>query len=186
MLIADASVSLPCSCSDAWNKLDFFIVVVSYANIIATYVFPNRVDLTFLLTLRLLRLLRPLRAVRRFPGMRIVVEAVLSCAVPAFNVFLALVLMALIFGILGVSIFGGRFGYCNEASFPPGAPLSGCTGGVFFNTTDLAVCGATSCERRWMKADLKAHERMKETLNIVAVARSVFCITRHRRLLVGK
>jgi len=140
--------------SDPWNKLDFFIVAVSYVNIVATYMFPGATDLAFLLTLRLLRLLRPLRAVRRFPGMRIVVQAVLSCAVPAFNVFLALVLMALVFGILGVSIFGGKFGYCNDPAFTPGAPLINCTGGVYFNTTDLSVCSATTCERKWVKADL--------------------------------
>ncbi|EDQ91804.1 uncharacterized protein MONBRDRAFT_22969 [Monosiga brevicollis MX1] len=93
-----------------WNRLDFFITLVSLIDLISA-----GADLTALRSLRTLRALRPLRAISRWEGMRVVVNALLS-AIPAIaNVLLVCALFWLIFAIVGVQFFGARFGRCVDA-----------------------------------------------------------------------
>ncbi|RXN21148.1 sodium channel type 4 subunit alpha B [Labeo rohita] len=63
-------------------------------------------------SLRTLRALRPLRALSRFEGMRVVVNALVGAIPSIFNVLLVCLIFWLIFSIMGVNLFAGKFSYC--------------------------------------------------------------------------
>lgn len=90
---------------DPWNVLDFLIVVVSVLDITLS-------DIAFLKAFRVLRALRPLRSVRRFESMLVVVETLFRTIPAIFNVLMVSVLFHLVFGILGVNFFSGKFYWC--------------------------------------------------------------------------
>ncbi|NXC01608.1 SCN5A protein, partial [Orthonyx spaldingii] len=94
--------------TSAWCWLDFVIVDVSSAFAVSTQ------DCTFghMKSLRTLRALRPLRALSRFEGMRVVVNALLGAIPSIMNVLLVCLIFWLIFSIMGVNLFAGKFGKC--------------------------------------------------------------------------
>ncbi|XP_078349240.1 sodium channel protein 1 brain-like [Oculina patagonica] len=99
--------------SSAWNCLDAFIVSISLA-----VVFENK-NLSVFRSLRTLRALRPLRAISRLEGMKVVVNA-LFAAIPGIgNVLLVSLLFWLIFSILGVHLFAGKFFKCVDSENEP-------------------------------------------------------------------
>ncbi|KAJ8304693.1 hypothetical protein KUTeg_018276 [Tegillarca granosa] len=98
--------------TNVWSLLDFFIVVISWASIIADA--AGAADISAFRALRTLRALRPLRAISRWQGMKIVVNA-LMFAIPAIvNVLLVCLLFWLIFSIMGVQFFSGKFFWCQD------------------------------------------------------------------------
>ena len=118
--------------TNAWCILDFFIVCISWlsqtfgsGDLIsinsAEYVHLSAAEkiaanqssnFASLRVLRTLRAMRPLRALSRCQSMRVVVDALLK-AIPAIgNVFLVCMIFWLIFSILGVNLFAGKFGRC--------------------------------------------------------------------------
>ncbi|KAG9476511.1 hypothetical protein GDO78_003188 [Eleutherodactylus coqui] len=138
--------------TNAWCWLDFFIVGISVACLIATLGNGQgqvgsvkslrtlralrplralsrfegmRVSLISLIatalgfsefgpikSLRTLRALRPLRALSRFEGMRVVVNALIGAIPSIMNVLLVCLIFWLIFSIMGVNLFAGKFGKC--------------------------------------------------------------------------
>ncbi|KAM6281337.1 sodium channel protein type 5 subunit alpha-like [Porphyrio hochstetteri] len=91
--------------TNAWCWLDFFIVDVSLINLLGSSSGPMK-------SLRTLRALRPLRALSRFEGMRVVVNALVGAIPSIMNVLLVCLIFWLIFSIMGVNLFAGKFGKC--------------------------------------------------------------------------
>uniref|UniRef100_H2LDQ9 Sodium channel protein n=1 Tax=Oryzias latipes TaxID=8090 RepID=H2LDQ9_ORYLA len=85
-----------------WCWLDFFIVDVSSGVSICL--------------LRTFRALRPLRAASRFAGIRVVVNALIGAIPSIMNVLLVCLIFWLIFSIMGVNLFAGKFGRCVSRS----------------------------------------------------------------------
>ncbi|XP_027414591.1 sodium channel protein type 9 subunit alpha isoform X4 [Bos indicus x Bos taurus] len=79
-------------------------------------------DLGPIKSLRTLRALRPLRALSRFEGMRVVVNALIGAIPSIMNVLLVCLIFWLIFSIMGVNLFAGKFYECinttNGLRFP--------------------------------------------------------------------
>ncbi|XP_029005832.1 sodium channel, voltage gated, type VIII, alpha subunit b isoform X4 [Betta splendens] len=101
--------------TNAWCWLDFFIVDVSIVSLIANALGFS--DLGPIKSLRTLRALRPLRALSRFEGMRVVVNALVGAIPSIMNVLLVCLIFWLIFSIMGVNLFAGKYYYCfNETS----------------------------------------------------------------------
>uniref|UniRef100_A0A672IVL7 Sodium channel protein n=1 Tax=Salarias fasciatus TaxID=181472 RepID=A0A672IVL7_SALFA len=101
--------------TNAWCWLDFFIVDVSIVSLIANALGFS--DLGPIKSLRTLRALRPLRALSRFEGMRVVVNALVGAIPSIMNVLLVCLIFWLIFSIMGVNLFAGKYGYCfNQTS----------------------------------------------------------------------
>uniref|UniRef100_H2ZPU5 Sodium channel protein n=1 Tax=Ciona savignyi TaxID=51511 RepID=H2ZPU5_CIOSA len=96
--------------TNPWCCLDFFIVIVSWLKFLIQNL--SRSDFSALRALRTFRALRPLRALSRFQGMKIVVDALVRAVPSITQVFVICMIFWLIFSILGVNIFGGRFGRC--------------------------------------------------------------------------
>ncbi|XP_030614766.1 sodium channel, voltage-gated, type I-like, alpha isoform X2 [Archocentrus centrarchus] len=108
--------------TNAWCWLDFLIVDVSLVSLVANALGAN--DLGAIKSLRTLRALRPLRALSRFEGMRVVVNALLGAIPSIFNVLLVCLIFWLIFSIMGVNFFAGKFYYCVNATTMEPFPAS--------------------------------------------------------------
>ena len=96
---------------EGWNCLDCFIVVTSIVSLITEATGTSGAS-SPLYVLRTLRALRPLRAVRRWEGMKLVVNALIESIPGIGNVMMICLIFWLIFSILGVQLFGGRFARC--------------------------------------------------------------------------
>ncbi|KAH9489938.1 hypothetical protein Btru_038304 [Bulinus truncatus] len=93
-----------------WTILDFFIVFTSMLSLIGDQIGLENVDA--FRSLRTLRSLRPLRAISRWQGMKIVVNALMNAIPAIINVFLVCMVFWLIFSIMGVQFFKGKFFKC--------------------------------------------------------------------------
>ncbi|XP_062354547.1 sodium channel protein type 2 subunit alpha-like isoform X16 [Cinclus cinclus] len=107
--------------TNAWCWLDFLIVDVSLVSLVATALGFS--EFGAIKSLRTLRALRPLRALSRFEGMRVVVNALTGAIPSIMNVLLVCLTFWLIFSIMGVNLFAGKFYYCvnttNDEMFTP-------------------------------------------------------------------
>ncbi|XP_072348668.1 LOW QUALITY PROTEIN: voltage-dependent T-type calcium channel subunit alpha-1I [Scyliorhinus torazame] len=97
----------------SWNILDGFLVFVSLIDIVVSVASAGGAKILGILrVLRLLRTLRPLRVISRAPGLKLVVETLISSLKPIGNIVLICCAFFIIFGILGVQLFKGKFYYC--------------------------------------------------------------------------
>jgi len=106
-LIHSKNKKYPAYLRSGWNVLDFVVVLISLVSLAGA-------GLTLLKTLRALR---PLRLISRYEDLKQCVDTLMQ-SIPAMSVLMTVAgLFFIIFGILGVELFGGRFGYCLD----PGA-----------------------------------------------------------------
>ncbi|XP_074485718.1 voltage-dependent T-type calcium channel subunit alpha-1H-like [Sebastes fasciatus] len=98
----------------SWNILDGLLVFVSLVDILVSIASAggNRI-LGILRVLRLLRTLRPLRVISRAPGLKLVVETLITSLRPIGNIVLICCAFFIVFGILGVQLFKGKFFHCD-------------------------------------------------------------------------
>ncbi|GAB1300716.1 Voltage-dependent T-type calcium channel subunit alpha-1H [Apodemus speciosus] len=97
----------------SWNVLDGLLVLVSLVDIVVAMASAGGAKILGVLrVLRLLRTLRPLRVISRAPGLKLVVETLISSLRPIGNIVLICCAFFIIFGILGVQLFKGKFYYC--------------------------------------------------------------------------
>ncbi|KAG9474421.1 hypothetical protein GDO78_004626 [Eleutherodactylus coqui] len=96
--------------TNAWCWLDFLIVDVSLISLTANWLGYS--ELGAIKSLRTLRALRPLRALSRFEGMRVVVNALVGAIPSIMNVLLVCLIFWLIFSIMGVNMFAGKYYRC--------------------------------------------------------------------------
>ncbi|XP_041373843.1 sodium channel protein 1 brain-like [Gigantopelta aegis] len=98
-----------------WTLLDFVIVVISVISLVSELLGIS--NITAFRSLRTLRALRPLRAISRWQGMKVVtICECLMMAIPAIvNVLLVCLVFWLIFSIMGVQFFAGKFFKCVDA-----------------------------------------------------------------------
>ena len=95
---------------NAWCWLDFVIVAVSLINFGASLLGAGNIPI--FKTMRTLRALRPLRAMAKMEGMKVVVNALVGALPSIFNVLLVCLIFWLIFAIIGVNYFMGKFYKC--------------------------------------------------------------------------
>ncbi|XP_065065604.1 voltage-dependent T-type calcium channel subunit alpha-1H-like isoform X3 [Rhopilema esculentum] len=102
-----------------WNVMDCLLVVISLIDFFVTrYSEKKSSFLGVLKVFRALRTLRPLRVISRAPGLKLVVETLMSSLKPIGNLLVIAGVFFTIFGILGVQIFKGSFYYCFNPSGP--------------------------------------------------------------------
>lgn len=110
MLIKWLALGFVAYFQNAWCWLDFVIVMVSVINFAAALAGYGSVQA--FKTMRTLRALRPLRAMSRMQGMRIVVNALIGAIPNLVSMLLVCLIFWLIFAILGVQLFNGKFHKC--------------------------------------------------------------------------
>ncbi|CAF1635703.1 unnamed protein product, partial [Adineta ricciae] len=105
-----------------WNVMDGSLVVISIVDLLTMHrgAGPSagaESDATtrifsMLRVFRLLRTLRPLRVISRAPGLKLVVQTLMSSLRPIGHIVVICCTFFIIFGILGVQLFKGKFYYC--------------------------------------------------------------------------
>ncbi|CAF3603222.1 unnamed protein product [Adineta steineri] len=112
-----------------WNVMDGSLVIISIIDIatmnrtsvgVSSTSTNHESDATtrifsMLRVFRLLRTLRPLRVISRAPGLKLVVQTLLSSLRPIGHIVVICCTFFIIFGILGVQLFKGKFYYCDGA-----------------------------------------------------------------------
>ncbi|XP_035702487.1 sodium channel protein 60E isoform X2 [Folsomia candida] len=109
--------------TNIWTILDAFIVVISLISIYYEIEALQQAatngaqagksnSIGAFKALRTLRAMRPLRAISRWQGMKIVVNALMYAIPSIFNVLLVCLLFWLVFSIMGVQFFKGKFYKC--------------------------------------------------------------------------
>jgi len=98
---------------DPWNVLDFFIVVSSLLSI-----FPSGLDLSFIKVLRVLRVLRPLRVISKNKDLKVAITSLFNSMPAVINLELVVLFFTFLLGILGTTLFGGKFYYCDAENSP--------------------------------------------------------------------
>jgi hypothetical protein len=86
---------------DAWNWLDFIVVVTGWVSLLA--------DGGGFAFLRVFRVLRPLRSLTMLPEMRVLVNTILTSIPKLFNVILMGLFIFTVFAIIGITLWGGIF-----------------------------------------------------------------------------
>ncbi|KAM8721654.1 hypothetical protein ACLKA7_007518 [Drosophila subpalustris] len=114
MLIKWLALGFKVYFTNAWCWLDFVIVMVSLINFVASLVGAGGIQA--FKTMRTLRALRPLRAMSRMQGMRVVVNALVQAIPSIFNVLLVCLIFWLIFAIMGVQLFAGKYFKCEDTN----------------------------------------------------------------------
>ncbi|GIY52432.1 voltage-dependent T-type calcium channel subunit alpha-1I [Caerostris darwini] len=96
-----------------WNMMDGTVVIISLVDVLLSFVADGSPKIFGMLRVfRLLRSLRPLRVINRAPGLKLVVQTLLSSLRPIGNIVLICCTFFIIFGILGVQLFKGSLYYC--------------------------------------------------------------------------
>ncbi|XP_061564644.1 sodium channel protein type 4 subunit alpha A [Cololabis saira] len=149
--------------TNAWCWLDFFIVDISLISLVANWMGFS--DLGPIKSLRTLRALRPLRALSRFEGMRVVVNALVGAIPSIFNVLLVCLIFWLIFSIMGVNLFAGKFYRCINTTTEELLPMSQ----VNNHSECMAVKEATQ-EARWVNVKVNYDNVGQGYLSLLQVA----------------
>jgi hypothetical protein len=97
---------------DEWNQLDFFIVTSSIFDMAL-----SNLELDAIKILRMLRALRPLRFITHNVAMKLIVKALIESMGGIFNVLIVVAVVFLIFAIMGVNFFAGKFFSCSIDPF---------------------------------------------------------------------
>ncbi|CAF1611952.1 unnamed protein product [Adineta ricciae] len=112
-----------------WNVMDGSLVIISIVDLLTMHRGPIPTTTTtthmpnvesdaatrifsMLRVFRLLRTLRPLRVISRAPGLKLVVQTLMSSLRPIGHIVVICCTFFIIFGILGVQLFKGKFYYC--------------------------------------------------------------------------
>uniref|UniRef100_A0A8C7TTT1 Sodium channel protein n=1 Tax=Oncorhynchus mykiss TaxID=8022 RepID=A0A8C7TTT1_ONCMY len=149
--------------TNAWCWLDFLIVDVSLISLTANIL--GYAELGPIKSLRTLRALRPLRALSRFEGMRVVVNALVGAIPSIFNVLLVCLIFWLIFSIMGVNMFAGKYYYCfnttSEERF---------SADVVNNKTECYQLMEGNDDVRWMNAKVNYDNVAMGYLSLLQIA----------------
>jgi hypothetical protein len=92
---------------DSWSILDMFIVFTSIIDVSVT-----SIELPFFKVLRMLRTLRPLRFISHSSDLKMIVSALISSIGAILNVVIILMVVYMMFAILAINLFAGKFQYC--------------------------------------------------------------------------
>ncbi|KAM9424716.1 sodium channel protein type 4 subunit alpha A [Pholidichthys leucotaenia] len=149
--------------TNAWCWLDFFIVDISLISLVANWLGYS--DLGPIKSLRTLRALRPLRALSRFEGMRVVVNALVGAIPSIFNVLLVCLIFWLIFSIMGVNLFAGKFYRCINTTTEERFPMSEVN-----NHSDCMAIKEATQEARWVNVKVNYDNVGSGYLSLLQVA----------------
>ncbi|XP_070783820.1 sodium channel protein type 4 subunit alpha A isoform X2 [Enoplosus armatus] len=149
--------------TNAWCWLDFFIVDISLVSLAANWMGYS--DLGPIKSLRTLRALRPLRALSRFEGMRVVVNALVGAIPSIFNVLLVCLIFWLIFSIMGVNLFAGKFYRCINTTTEELFPMTEVN-----NRSDCMAIKEATQDARWINVKVNYDNVGQGYLSLLQVA----------------
>jgi len=143
---------------DGWNCLDFFIVVTSVLALPSNAILGggDNSPVASLRVLRTFRALRPLRMINRAPGLKVVVDAIFVCLPSFISIALVTSVVYLVFAIMGVQLWSGKFWSCND--------------GDVANVTECIGTMADGTPRVWDNKPLNFDNVLKAMLTLYEVS----------------
>lgn len=111
-----------------WNIMDAVVVICATVSIgfdVHQALFPQEKgtskssvsqNLSTIKSLRVLRVLRPLKTIKRVPKLKAVFDCVVNSLKNVVNIMIVYLLFHLIFAVIGVQLFNGKFFYCTDGS----------------------------------------------------------------------
>uniref|UniRef100_H2ZFQ8 Sodium channel protein n=1 Tax=Ciona savignyi TaxID=51511 RepID=H2ZFQ8_CIOSA len=159
--------------TNAWCWLDFFIVGVSIVGLVAEAL---KIDnLSSIRSLRTLRAFRPLRAMSRFEGMKVVVNALIGAIPSIGNVLMVCLIFWMIFSIMGVNLFAGKFFKCLNITDNVKLPATNFTyANITYPVINKTICqyltNNVSPEIRWKNGDVNFDNALAGYLALLQVA----------------
>jgi hypothetical protein len=97
--------------TSAWNRFDFFIVMISFAGIaidnLGSSVGLNPTVLRVLRIFRIFRILRAFRIFKAAKGLQAIISTLVNSLTALMNLFAMLALVFFIFAVLGITLYGG-------------------------------------------------------------------------------
>lgn len=94
---------------NAWNILDFTIVISALTGIIA----GDSIDISFIKALRILRILRPLRLIAKNEGLKVAITSLFNSIPSIINLQVIVLFFIFLFAILQTTLFSGSFYRCS-------------------------------------------------------------------------
>ncbi|XP_068579033.1 sodium channel protein type 4 subunit alpha B-like isoform X2 [Cebidichthys violaceus] len=170
MILKWIAVGLKKYFSDAWSWIDFLILQVFLVSIaVDTFGFS---ELGAFQSLRTLRALGLLRAISRIQGLRVVVQTLIRTVPSMLDFMLVALVFWMVFSILGVNLFAGKFYYCyNETADQIFLPE------VVNNKSDcFYLMMENFTEVRWKNTHLNYDDVLNGYLSLLHLALSVDCV----------
>ena len=99
---------------DIWNILDAIVVTCALFAFLFSESETAGKNLNTIKSLRVLRVLRPLKALNRVPKLKAVFDCVVNSLKNVFNILVVYLLFMLIFAVIAVQLFKGKFYYCTD------------------------------------------------------------------------
>nr|XP_006819159.1 PREDICTED: voltage-dependent P/Q-type calcium channel subunit alpha-1A-like [Saccoglossus kowalevskii] len=156
-------------CRDIWNILDAIVVVCA----LVAFAFQGNGEdgsssagknLNTIKSLRVLRVLRPLKTIKRVPKLKAVFDCVVNSLKNVLNILIVYLLFQLIFAVIAVQLYKGRFFYCNDESK---RNQDECRG-QYFIYKDHRITDVE--DRRWEKRDFNYDNVMNAMMTLFVVS----------------
>jgi len=98
---------------EVWNYIDFVSVVTGILSLLLQLISLSTKSLQLVRTIRMLRVMRPLRLVRRYKGIRLIVEALLAAIPTILGMTSIMALFYFGFAVLFVDLMKGQMWSCS-------------------------------------------------------------------------
>ncbi|XP_064650227.1 voltage-dependent calcium channel type A subunit alpha-1-like isoform X7 [Lineus longissimus] len=143
-------------CRDLWNILDAAVVICALVAFAFRFIVVSDSEnsgggasknLNTIKSLRVLRVLRPLKTINRVPKLKAVFQCLIQSVRNVVNILIVYMLFQLIFAVIAVQLFEGKFFFCNDAA-KDDKPT--CQGQYFVYEDDNTI---TVQDRVWKKHD---------------------------------
>ncbi|KAI0983921.1 hypothetical protein GJ496_006977 [Pomphorhynchus laevis] len=107
-------------CRDIWNVIDGIVVVCALSAIGFRFSPKGETaagkSLNTIKSLRVLRVLRPLKTINKVPKLKAVFDCVVIALRKVITILIVYILFQIIFGVMAVQLFKGKFFYCSDLS----------------------------------------------------------------------
>ncbi|XP_048587790.1 voltage-dependent P/Q-type calcium channel subunit alpha-1A isoform X2 [Nematostella vectensis] len=136
---------------DAWNCIDALVVSCAIASLVlGMNKDASAQSKKTVKVLRVLRVLRPLKAINKAKKLKAVFQCMLYSLRNVLNILIITVLFLIIFSVIGVQLFQGKFFSCNDRSKMTEAE---CKGHYFVYSDYSDLSKVEVVQREWALAD---------------------------------
>ena len=99
---------------DGWNALDFTVVALTTVDFVLRYCDSCSSEYAWVKVFRVARVLRPLRIASKFDNIRVIIDALIGSLGGVMAVLGLAAFIYLVFAVLALNLFAGRFYRCAE------------------------------------------------------------------------
>ncbi|XP_078326071.1 voltage-dependent calcium channel type A subunit alpha-1-like isoform X3 [Crassostrea virginica] len=155
-------------CRNLWNILDATVVICA----LVAFFFDNTnvprdtatKNLNTIKSMRVLRVLRPLKTINRVPKLKAVFDCVVNSLKNVANILIVYMLFQLIFAVIAVQLFKGKFFYCTDESKSTEEECRG----QFFSYEEIDD-SPTVKNREWLRHDFHYDNLFEAMLTLFTV-----------------